>query len=317
MNINIVHLPHTFEYLLDLSHAFHHNGFKSVTLVANGFDYESIKKLRRHTAAYSYFKILDIPSKRIWSHGEALNYAFDQSDDELFCFADHDIFPTKEIVGEIKHALKDADVVCFGDRPENFVTNYRGFAASARKTQSGVSLATSFFSVFKRTSAQAVKCKFQIGFEQYFRHSQLPQFLTDHVDVQQLNEPFLIDTCKALSVAIIEQGGSIAHSESKNVFHFGGLCGAINRFKTEGGVIKHEFILPKQPGKEELVSFYKENQRRHPKVMELKRSISDYSLHLLMALKQGKPIPKVISNDFALVETIDMLTKAAKGVFKD
>jgi len=219
MNIHIVHLPHSFHFLVDLCHPFYQQGFSSVTLVANGFNSDQINALNRYAEKHEYIRVLDIPTRRVLSHGQALNFAFQQSKGDLFCFADHDIFPTAPIAETIHCALKESDVVCFGDRPENLMANYKGFSASSLYTQSGVPLATSFFSIYRRSAVSQVETSFSVGFEQYFRKQQLPDLLARHPDIEKLKEPFLIDTGKAMSVALNHLGRRIKHSNFEHVCH--------------------------------------------------------------------------------------------------
>ncbi len=315
MNIHIVHLPHTFTYLVDLSIAFKKCGFDTVTLVANGFDQTQIQQLNDYAEQYDFVEVLDVPTKRILSHGQALNHAYQQSQDALFCFADHDIFPTSHITTEILAKLQDFDVVCMGNRPENTAAEYRGFAASAENTQSGTPLATSFFSVYKRTAIRAAKQYCDVGFEQYFRTSQIPKQLVEHADIQALREPFLVDTCKALSLAMHEVGKTVAHMGSAQVCHLGGMCGAINRYLNSDQLPRLEFVVPDMPTVVELEAYYQQNQQRHPRVLELKRSISDYALHLLMALKQGSERPRFLAADDHLNLTVAQIDRALSDVF--
>ena len=307
MNIHIIQLPHTFPYLVNLSLPFKKYGFDTITLVANGFDIEQIKELTEFTRKYDYIKILDIPTKRILSHGQALNYAFENSSDELFCFADHDIFPTQSLKNEIKEALEYNDVICLGDRPENTIANYKGFAASATQTQSGIPLVTSFFSIYKRSVVELAKTFHKVGFEQYFRKSQIPKSLNNQPDIEELREPFLIDTCKAQSLALFQLNKSIFHLGTKKVCHLGGLCGAINRYTNNGFPTVKDFIITKMPTTNELENFYLNNQKRHPKVLELKRAISDFSLQLLIALQQGSELPNFKCNDSYLEKNISKI----------
>src|SRR5690606_25161309 len=282
MNIHIVHLPHTFAFLVDLSLAYNRYGFSTVTLVANGFDYDQIKSLRNMVCKYSFIKILDIPTKRILSHGQALNYAFENSHEKYFCFADHDIFPTKPIVDIIKSTLQSYDVVCFGNRPENIQAVYKGFAASAIATQSGIPLATSFFSIYKRSQVKSVSELYKVGFEQYFRKSQIPDSLASLKDIQTLEEPFLIDTCKSLSLAMHLSDKTTKHMGSSMVCQLSGMCRAISRFIKNERQIKKEFIIQDIPRTELSEEYFQTNQQRHPKILEVKRLISDYSLQLLV-----------------------------------
>ena len=76
MNIHIVHLPHTFPYLIDLSLMFNKYGFDTVTLVANGFNQDQIQHLYNFADKHSFLRILDIPTKRILSHGCVMAYKF-------------------------------------------------------------------------------------------------------------------------------------------------------------------------------------------------------------------------------------------------
>ena len=315
MNIHIVHLPHTFPYLADISLAFNKYGFDTVTLVANGFNQDQIQHLRDFTSRYTFLRILDIPTKRILSHGQALNYAFKQSQDELFCFADHDIFPTEPIVETIQSALKEFDVACLGNRPENISAEYKGFAASAVATQSGIPLATSFFSIYHRSDVEIANATHNVGFEQYFRKSQVPETLAHYIDIQALKEPFLIDTCKALSLALFQSGKTVTHLDSNKVCHLGGLCGAINRFTNNSLQIKKEFVVQNMPNTSQLENYYRENQKRHPKVLELKRLISDFSLQLLIALKQGTELPSFICEDEDLNSTITHIYQDVSNIF--
>lgn len=292
MNVHIVHLPHTFPYLLNLSLAFHQHGFERVTLVANGFDQQQYEQLHELTAAYDFVHLLDIPTKRILSHGQALNHAFAVSDDAYFCFADHDIFPTQNLADVIGDYTAKHDVVCFGDRPENTAVDYKGFAASATRTQSDVPLATSFFSVYKRAVTTAAMAKQKIGFEQYFRRSQMPVNWATHPDIAELNEPFLIDTCKLLSLVMHQMGCSVAHLGAGYVCHLGGLCGAINRYTNSGKQQVKTFSIDGVPNENELHEYYQLHQKRHPKVMEIKRAISDYALQLLIAHQLGEALPQ-------------------------
>ena len=316
MNIHIVQLPHTFPYLIDLSLPFHQHGFDTVTLVANGFDDEQIQLLRVLVKDYDFLNILDVPSKRILSHGQALNHAFQRSEDPLFCFADHDIFPTQPLADEIQSTLNSYDVACLGDRPENVAAEYRGFAASATATQSGVPLATSFFSVFKKSVVESANRTHQVGFEQYFRKSQIPEPLLSHEDIQALHEPFLVDTCKALSLALHETGKTVKHLGSDKVCHLGGLSGAINRFINDGQQIQDHFEVNDMPDTDDLENYYRAHQRRHPKVMELKRAISDYSLQLLMALQDGRDIPQFTTEDNQLNNTIVQIVEKTSAIFQ-
>ena len=315
MNIHIVHLPHTFSYLIDLSLMFNKYGFDTVTLVANGFNQDQIQHLYNFADKHSFLRILDIPTKRILSHGQSLNYAFERSQDEFFCFADHDIFPTEPIIDTIQSTLKEFDVACFGNRPENISAQYKGFAASALATQSGIPLATSFFSIYKRSVVEIANAAYKVGFEQYFRKSQIPETLAHQIDIQALKEPFLIDTCKALSLALFQSGKTVSHLDSNMVCHLGGLCGAINRFTNNNLQIKDKFVVQNMPNTSQLENYYLENQKRHPKVLELKRIISDFSLQLLIALKQGDKPPSFICEDENLKNTINYIYQDVSNVF--
>lgn len=315
MNLHIVHLPHTFLYLLDFSLAFKRYGFDKVTCVANGFNFEEIKDLRTYASKYSFIDILDIPTKRTLSHGQALNYAFERSQDELFCFADHDIFPTQGLKQDIQSSLEQFDVVCLGDRPENIEAEYKGFAASAIETPSGIPLATSFFSIFKRSTIEQAKARYNVGFEQYFRISQIPPVFTNYKDIKTLEEPFLIDTCKILSLALYKMGNKINHLASNKVCHFGGLTGAINRYIDNGKPILKTIKAPILPYNSELISHYEKYKIRHPKVLELKRSISDYALQLIVAIQNNTSIPQFETEDEIIQSTIVKIRSDTQNLF--
>lgn len=316
MKLHIIHLPHTFPYLLDFSLAFKRYGFDQITLVANGFNLDEIKQLRSYISKFSFINILDIPTKKILSHGQALNYAFEHSQEDLFCFADHDIFPTQNLKQKIQSSLQSCDVVCLGDRPENTLADYKGFAASARETPSGVPLITSFFTILKRPIIEQAKLEFNVGFEQYFRFSQLPPTFVRHEDIKPLKEPFLIDTCKALSLALHTMGHKITHLPSHQVCHFGGLAGAINRYIQGGHLIKKDFKAPLLPDKDELVNHYEIHQIRHPKVLELKRCISDYALQLIIALQNKAELPQFITDNEVLKNSIFEIEQDTLNLFK-
>lgn len=315
MNIHIIHLPETFPYLADLSLTFNKYGFETVTLVANGFNQEQINALSDYADKYDFLKILDIPTRRILSHGQALNYAFNHSDDELFCFADHDIFPIRQISNKICANIKQFDVVCFGDRPENISIEYKGLSASAIATKSNIPIATSFFSVYKRAVVELANSSFNVGFEQYFRHNQVPKKLANHPDIKVLREPFLIDTSKALSIALFELGKTVIHFPNEDICHLGGLTGAISRFKNNGMKIKKEFIIEDMPSSEFLKSHYLKKQRRHPKILQVKRCISDFALQLLIALKNGNELPKFICEDEDLCNKVSHISKEISRLY--
>lgn len=308
MNVHIVHLPHTFPYLINLSLAFHQHGFERVTLVANGFDQQQFQQLQDLTAGHDFVHLMDLPTKRILSHGQALNHAFHASNDAYFCFADHDIFPTQDLAGVINESAGNYDVICFGDRPENTAIEYKGFAASATQTQSGIPLATSFFSVYKRSVTAAAMAQQKIGFEQYFRRSQIPKGWANHPDIAELNEPFLVDTCKLLSLVMHQMGCKVSNLGAGYVCHLGGLCGAINRYINSDKKAVKSFEVTDIPSEAELLEFYHSNQKRHPKVMEIKRAISDYALQLLIAHQEGQQPPRFdVENDMirAAVKAIE------------
>ena len=315
MNVYIIHLPHTFDYLLELSPAFKKYGFSRVTLVANGFDFEQIQRLNSYAENHDFVTVLDIPTKRILSHGQALNLAFEHCQEEYFCFADHDIFPTQIITDKIFEALKNHDVVSLGDRPENTHANYKGFAASAVETQSGVPLATSFFSVYQKAATQSVMRAYGVGFEQYFRKSQLPASLINHPDIEALNEPFLVDTCKALSLAMHEDHRTVTHLGATGVCHLGGLCGAISRYIQSGKPTQTTFHMAGVPSAKDLEQYYRDHQQRHPKVLEMKRMISDYALQLLLALKKSGDLPKFSCDDPSLNDTLYLIEQQVTAVF--
>ncbi|MCX7553239.1 hypothetical protein OS175_05070 [Marinicella sp. S1101] len=316
MNVHIVHLPHTFPYLLNLSLAFHQHGFERVTLVANGFDQQQFQQLQELTAAYDFVRLLDIPSKRILSHGQALNHAFAVSDDRYFCFADHDIFPTQNLADLIGEHTAKHDVVCFGDRPENTAVDYKGFAASATRTQSGTPLATSFFSVYNRAATSAAMAQQNIGFEQYFRRSQMPGNWAKHPDIAMLKEPFLVDTCKLLSLVMHQMDCSVSHLGEGYVCHLGGLCGAINRYTNSGKKQVKIFSINDVPNENELHEYYQLHQKRHPKVMEIKRAISDYALQLLIAHQGGKELPQFQVEHEMIRSAVTSIEQETALVFK-
>ncbi|GEM_PF-2870307 len=300
MNIHIVHLPHTFPFLLDLSLAFQRFGFQTITLVANGFNLDQIKALDDFANKNPCIRILDLPTKRILSHGEALNYAFRLGSEEIFCFADHDIFPIAPVIEDIASGLKNNAAVCLGNRPENMV-NYKGFAASATQTASGIPLITSFFSAFRRDAVAAVSHKYKVGFEQYFRKSQLPLEFRQFPDIKALKEPFLIDTCKALSLAFYLSHKSIVHVEAEKVCHLGGLSGAISkRLAGKTAAPETAFIFEQGPGKEALLHYYQKHQKRHPHVLRTKQLIADYALQTIINLKSSRPPPAYESEDAEL-----------------
>ena len=315
MNVHIIHLPHTFDYLLELSLAFKKFGFSQVTLVANGFDYEQIQRLNAYADNHDFVTVLDLPTKRILSHGQALNLAFEHCQDAYFCFADHDIFPTQPITDKITAALQNHDVISLGDRPENTHANYKGFAASAVETQSGVPLATSFFSVYHKATTQAVMTAYQVGFEQYFRKSQLPPGLINHPDIEALNEPFLVDTCKALSLAMHQENKTVAHLGATGVCHLGGLCGAISRYIQAGKQTQSTFHIADVPDATALEQYYRDHQQRHPKVLEMKRMISDYALQLLLALSKAGDLPKFSCDDPSLYDTLNLIEQQVTAVY--
>lgn len=307
MNIHIIHLAQTFPYLFDLSLSFKLYGFDSVTIVANSFNFDQFQQLKKLAEPYDFIKIMDIPTRRMLSHGQALNYAFENSNDDFFCFADHDIFPTRNIEQLIRSNLKLYDVICFGDRPENISIEYKGLSASATSTNSDIPIASSFFSIYKRSAISLAKSNYNVGFEQYFRHSQIPYKLINHPDIRNLNEPFLIDTNKALSLALHQLGKTVTSFETDDVCHLGGLTGAVTRFHSGDMLLLNEFKIEYMPESDFLIKHYKNKNRRHPKILEVKRTISDFALHCIMSLKQNKELPVFICSNSQLAESVQSI----------
>jgi hypothetical protein len=196
-------------------------------LVANGLNPRELAELRAFCRISPRLELLPFPTRSMLPHGVMLSLLQARETGSHFCFMDSDIFATAPFQEALEEQLADCDVLSscrFMSMGTTVPESQVGFGATSLETPNGLSLATSFFAVYRQDVLRRVIVGTGVGFEDYTRGqlsdpvvARLGELGVDAGAVQYL------DTGKLLNVLSHAYGARFRHRELDGLTHIGSL----------------------------------------------------------------------------------------------
>jgi hypothetical protein len=200
----------------------------SFRLVANGCSSEEKQFLQSLCQNNPRLGFLDLPSKSMMKHGDALDYLHALENSEYFCFMDSDILATGEFMGEFVPYLARCAGVFSGSpiwctREEQILPkSFPNMPGRYNRTQQGQCIGSSYFAIYNNEQLTRVLQPTGMSFNPY-NWQDIPQPYQTQFDRMGLKKKNY-DTGKVLNLALLAQEkGSLVFREPSSLIHIGGI----------------------------------------------------------------------------------------------
>ncbi|MDJ1138970.1 hypothetical protein [Marinicella marina] len=194
----------------------------TVILVANGLDQTESTDLTLFAEQIGC-DLINLPTKKVMSHGASLDYLLAQHSAPWFCFCDSDIishdddacdiYPASEL-----KAISSCDAMFWDD------SEVKGVLGRCNKWPDGSPNMASFFCVYETSTLKRVRAKYDIGFDNItynqIHSTDLRQLLLGKGINEQSRK---LDTGKALTAAMELEQVPFEHKNIASLLHVGGL----------------------------------------------------------------------------------------------
>jgi hypothetical protein len=219
----VIYTPKTFSILKAAVQSMHHFSNYRFTLVGNGIDDQEVKELSEFCQQSNRYNFVDLPGNVTVPHGTALMYLLNSCEDEYFCFMDSDIFAAADYTAELENYIRTSDVFS-SCKPLEWLnkTSAPGYRGHNTVSPSGLSVATTYFSVYKRVKLIDVLRKYKISMERYMRIVQVPNNVINLISEKD-KHTWKFNTGKLANLLQSMDGAIFNHAELSDVFHLGGV----------------------------------------------------------------------------------------------
>lgn len=223
LNFHIIYTPLSFSKLklaIDslLAYTQYH-----YTLVANGMEYSEICEMNNYVSTNKRLQLIDLPGNVTIPHGTALNHLFNLSNEPYFCFMDSDVFAFNDFTNYLEPLIHENNVVTSCKPIEWLLKDSpKGYRGHCTVSPSGKEIAMTYFSVYKRETAEKTLNEYGISFERYMRQSQIPEKALSKLSESD-KHTYKFNTAKLLNILQAYDGQKLAYKEFEGLIHLGGV----------------------------------------------------------------------------------------------
>lgn len=331
LTFNIIFIAGTVRYLRLAAESLLKESEYTYRLVANGLNKEERQQLKAFCDRSPRLEYFHYPSKRIMDHGTMLNILFAREDSDYFCMADSDIFAAGPFAEELEKHLPECDVFSsclpISMNPDIILP---GFSGRCLKTPGGLSLAPTYFSVYRTTLLRKIIAETKVGFEIYHPGRFLPSGIEKFALGDDICQSRRLDTAKLLNVLAHQYGARFRHVELDNLIHIGGISGARkswrDRLKEKTfSFLGRPFIIDDAYLESEIRrrSRHRRKDASVSPVIEtenirtraLRTPLSIYFTRYFEHLFDGTPEPRFELSDERLKRTVDRFTRLIRELY--
>ncbi|MFV0542733.1 MAG: hypothetical protein ACK5L8_03480 [Marinicella pacifica] len=194
----------------------------NVTLVANGLNQDESTMLQSFCSQIGCTHF-ELQTKNVLSHGDALNFLFNQHEDSWFCFCDSDIISIDPHANDIHlgnnlQALSACDAM-FWDNSE-----VKGVLGRCNRWPDGSLNLSSFFCIYHTETLRSLMNKYNVDFDNVrfnqIKSDKIRQILNQKgIDQKSLK----LDTGKVITAALEADNHSFSHTDIPSLLHIGGM----------------------------------------------------------------------------------------------
>jgi hypothetical protein len=221
---NVIFVPGTVRYLrLAIMSLVEMSDFR-YRLVSNGLGESERRQLREFCDAAPRLEYREYPDDGLLAHGDMLNRLLADADHEYFCFMDSDIFACERFGEEVERHLAECDVFssCLNAVVDEEIPGV-GYGGTSIQTPTGLSLATTYFAIYRREPLQRVIRECGIGFERHRPSEGLPPLSIPAEHAAPLADERLIDTGKLMNICAACSGLRFRYEFVEGLLHVGGM----------------------------------------------------------------------------------------------
>ena len=218
----IIITPRSLQYLRFAVWSLQRRKDMAVTLVANGLNSAESKAMNQF-AEQIQCGVISLPSTKVMSHGASLDHLLAQHQAPWFCFCDSDIISNDDDANDIfpnnnLKAISSCDAMFWDD------SEVKGVLGRCNRWPDGSPNLASFFCVYETKTLQAIRDKYQLGFDnityQKIQSAPLRQLLlAKGIDENSRK----LDTGKGLTAAMELEHVPFEHNNIESLLHVGGL----------------------------------------------------------------------------------------------
>ncbi|MEM6580391.1 MAG: glycosyltransferase [Pseudomonadota bacterium] len=327
LSFHLIYMPNTVRYLYPFVASLLRYSDSRFVLVSNNCSREEKNFISRECRNNSRLEFVDLPTKEVsWAHGRCLNYLYEKSDSDYFCFIDSDIFATGRFLPQFlpklgTHACVSSCSSLWATEEDGKTSPFvKQLSGRHNQTPEGQCLATSYFAMYKRSSLEACRHLCSVDFRRV-SWSDFPQSMHAAAEKNKLRKN-KYDTAKMLNLALIFQGFSLFHEEADNLVHLG----SISAVKRKEALVKNSWrakLAAYLPGRKQQFKLLRraieldrsakakalfapavpQSVRDHELDRLTRRLLTgQYFMELLTALIDDKPLPAVPFMDDQLIQ---------------
>lgn len=327
LTFHLIYMPNTVRYLYPFVASLLQYSDSHFILVSNNCTAAEKSFISRECRTNSRLSFIDLPTKGVsWAHGRCLNFLFKKGNSDHFCFIDSDIFATSQFLPQFlpkleRHACVSSCSSLWATEEDGKTSPFvKQLAGRHNHTPKGQCLASSYFTIYKRSSLEACRHLSNVDFRRV-SWNDLSQTMRDVAEKHQLRKK-KYDTAKIVNVALIDQGFTLFHEEAVNLIHLG----SISAVKRKEALVKNSWraqLAAYLPGRKQQFKLLRraleldrtakakelftqsvpQSVREHELDRLTRRLLmGQYFMELLTALIDKKPLPAVPFMDDQLIQ---------------
>lgn len=302
LTLNIVYTPGTIAMLSFMLHSLLAYSDCSFRLVSNACLPPEQRFLQKLAAGHPRLEFWALPAKRMWPHGQVLNYLHALNRDDHFAFLDSDIFATGEFLPELTAYLSSHNAVFTGapvwsrSADQVFPQNFQMLSGPYNRTKTGAHIGGTYFAIYDNHMLSDLLSTGGVGFDEY-RWEEIPDIWRMPLTSIGLNKQSY-DTGKLVNALLIAQGHNLRYVDTPNLIHLGGTSfvplaarpdqwwdklpgiSALRRWRAERGLYNR--LAPVRIGRAEI-------QAEAAVRLDQRNVVRQYFWQLLQALHTHQP----------------------------
>ena len=306
----IIYTPDTVRLLSFFVKSLLYHSDCNFCLVSNACREDEDTILRQMCVGEKRLSFLKLPTEKMWSHGEALNYLFHLNKSDYFCFMDSDIFATGKFLTQFEPLIeKNAGVfscssLWMRDEEKAVPDSYPILSGRYNRTSDGICLGSSYFAIYNCKKINALIEKSSIDLNNFF-WKDLP--VKHQKEIAELGlQRKRYDTCRVFNLRLLSRGEQLHFEESKHLVHIGGISAktARNELLANKHLAKILYKLPESYLKQQLLRIaafsikklhlvYKKRMRHRTLAVVRKAVVNRYFSQLLESLLENSKPPKL------------------------
>ena len=336
-SFNIIYTPGTVKYLYPFVSSLLKWSDCSFRLVSNRCRPDEIELLRRLCHQHSRLELMALPFDRVIQHGQALSYLQSLETSEYFCFLDSDILATDYFLPTFASYLDQyaglfscSSSWCKAEE-QILPASFQRMAGRHNRTDQSVCLGSTYFCIYNNYLLTQIMQSTDINFNPYL-WSEIPVQYQDELIKIGLDKAYY-DTGKLLNLLLLQQGRLLAFRETTSLQHIGGLSlvsdqvmpqsifGRIsNLIRSQGRELKRTAakLTANYFSRQTGMYFTDAEEKARRTLLGRKFVVSSYFTHLLRALSENQPLPKLLTiDDSEIEEKVELVTMAILNLHQE